>query len=245
MNRYTPRLLLQVLLFVACATSSVIAQSAPKNASLSSEPIALHELKDHIEGLQQRLETIEARQADSAILVEKVQWIERELTNSLMNISNVLDASSMNMDAAHATIEASQSAVSASEAYLSMGGFAAAILGIVAAFAAIAAAIAMEVTNRRIRNVASTAAEDIIKEFVSSSSDTPNHGTRKVLEAVRESVKEDLEETPALLMQNGEFKNMLTRLVDAAVSNKLSKPEDDDGGRKATFNTLDDDDFAK
>lgn len=236
---------MSIFLISAFSTSSVIAQGGSENSISTVDLVFFQELKDKIDGLQQRLEVIERSASESVILKEKIQWLERELTNSLMDISNVLDVSGMNMDAAHASIEASQSAVSASEAYLEIGSYAATVVGIVVALAAIAAAISLEVTNRRIRNVASAAADDIIKEFVSSSNDVPNHGTRKVLEAVRDSVKQDLEETPALLVQNDEFKKMLTRLVDAAVSTKLSKDEGDSAAERPAIKTLDDDDFTK
>ncbi|GAB5433950.1 hypothetical protein HGD90_05180 [Rhodobacteraceae bacterium R_SAG7] len=241
MNKFLflPALIPPVL--YAWSAPRAIAQNVQEHLNPSDDKINLIRLRGQLEKIEQRLADIEGQVSDISVLKEKTSWIERDLTNSLMDISNVLAVSGVNMDAAHATIEASQSAVSASEAYLSLGSYAAAILGIIVALAAIAAAITLEITNRKIRDVASTAADDIIKEFVSSSNGAPNHGTKKVLEAVRDSVKKDLEETPAKLMQNKEFREMLKRLVNTAVSAKPAQPQRDDRPREP----LDPNDFAK
>jgi len=153
-------------------------------------------------------------------LEDKVSWIERELTNSLMNISNFLDVANANMDSAHAAIEASQAAISASEAYLSTGSYVSALLGIIAAVAAIGAAIWIQRSSKNISDMSSSVAQEIKAELTASWTNTPSHGTRQILRAVTESVKKDLEETPALLMKSEEFREMLDRLITAAVVSK-------------------------
>ncbi|MFG6625058.1 hypothetical protein [Sulfitobacter sp. 1A12056] len=186
--------------------------------SASSEQLRLTE---KLEALREELHQVEVEVARLDGLRSEVEAVKRELTDSLMEISNVLAVADRNLDASSATLAAAEAAIDASQSYLSASAILITVLGLAASFA----------TWWVTQDILGKTADRLVKKLSSSETNgEKNNIIEEIEDTVHSLLYEDVVDNISFVMQNPKFRENLEELIDRTVAEKCGKDNDSSHG---------------
>tara|TARA_R100000789_G_C3010305_1_gene151128 strand:+ start:321 stop:1013 length:693 start_codon:yes stop_codon:yes gene_type:complete len=173
---------------------------------------------EKLEAMRDKMHQLEVDLARLGSLQVEVDAVKRELTDALMDISNVLAVADRNLDAANTTLGAAEAAIDASQSYLSMSATIITILALLASLG----------TWYFSQNIIGRTAEGLVKKLKSNGTNGENSIIEEIKATVHAQLYQDAVDNISFVMQDDEFRKKLGELIDRAVQEKCGGP--DDGG---------------